>query len=77
MQNFTSYNVPTKYQPYIDLVMKDSDGIWLYLKDGYISSTTDCGTIHEDTWKEVLHMLRTTLTTDNYQPVFPRKSSSR
>ena len=70
MQNLTRYKVPLKYQPFIDIVMKDPDGIWVYLKDGVISDVLECGTIHEDTWKVVLHVLRTSLVTDDGKPVF-------
>jgi len=42
----------------IDEVLKDQDGYWVYLKDGYYSPTLDCGTIHEDTIKDVLKEIR-------------------
>ena len=76
MRNSTSYKVPAKYAPYIDEVLKDPDGIWVYLKDGIISDVLGCETIHEDTWKEVLRVLRTSLVTSDNKPVFGKGKRS-
>jgi hypothetical protein len=35
------------------------DGIWVYLKDGFINSNTDTCAIHEDTVAECLALLKT------------------
>ena len=58
MKNSTTIKIPKKYQHMIDEVLKDQDGYWVYLKDGYYSPTLDCGTIHEDTIKDVLKEIR-------------------
>tara|TARA_R100000664_G_C2745889_1_gene133664 strand:+ start:916 stop:1104 length:189 start_codon:yes stop_codon:yes gene_type:complete len=39
----------------IESYYKDLDGYWLVLKDGY--NWDGCGTIHEDTIKEVLKQI--------------------
>ena len=42
-------------------IEKDDFGTtcWINLKEGYISESMGCGTIHEDTVKECLHLLNT------------------
>ena len=35
------------------------DGIWVYLKDGFINGNTDTASIHEDTVAECLALLKT------------------
>lgn len=35
------------------------DGIWVYLKDGFINANTDTASIHEDTVAECLALLKT------------------
>lgn len=59
MENRTNYRIPQRYQHMIQLVMKDQDGVWIYLNDGYYNSTTDCEIIHEDTFTECMKQLRT------------------
>ncbi len=39
----------------IESYTKDIDGYWIYLKEGY--NWSGCGTIHEDTIKEVLKQI--------------------
>jgi uncharacterized protein involved in high-affinity Fe2+ transport len=34
------------------------EGVWVYLKPEYVSTSTDTGTIHEDTWTEALKVLK-------------------
>lgn len=49
--------VPKKYRPVISGLWRDSDGIWMMLKDGWENG--DGGqTFHEGTFKEVLIRLR-------------------
>lgn len=36
----------------------DSDGHWIYLKDGWQAPSTGCGTLREHTVKEMLSQLR-------------------
>jgi hypothetical protein len=33
------------------------DGLWVYLKDGYIAPMQECGIIHEETWNQCLREL--------------------
>lgn len=48
------YTVMLREEPY-----KDSDGWWGSLKEGFICEATGCRTIHEDTVKEFMLVLRT------------------
>lgn len=59
MKNQTSIKVPKKYQGAIDEIIKDVEGYWVYLNDGYKSSDTMTYTIHEYTQKDVLKSLQT------------------
>lgn len=34
------------------------DGVWIYLRDGWISDVLDLSTIHEDTWGECIDLLK-------------------
>lgn len=34
------------------------DGIWIYLRDGWISDALDLSTIHEDSWGECVDLLK-------------------
>ena len=45
-----------KKDPRIQSYHKDIDGYWVYLSDGY--NWEGCGTIHEDTVKEVLEQVK-------------------
>jgi hypothetical protein len=46
-----------KNLPFVDQFFKDSDGWWCWLKEGYISTEMECGTIHEQTVSEVCKMI--------------------
>ena len=59
MKNQTSIKVPKKYHVAIDEIIKDVEGYWVYLNDGYKSSDTMTYTIHEYTQKDVLKALQT------------------
>jgi len=37
----------------------EGEGIWVYLKDGFINGNTDTSSIHEDTVAECLSLLKT------------------
>ena len=41
----------------VDEYVCDSDGHWVYLKDGLIHESTECGTIREDTVTEMMERL--------------------
>ena len=58
MENRTSYKIPQKYQHMVQLVMRDQDGVWIYLNDGYESNSTGSEVIHEDTFRECMAQLR-------------------
>lgn len=51
-------SIPAEYKGCVDEAYHDSDGYWVYLKDGWTDSDTDAGTIHEDTIAAVLYHLR-------------------
>jgi hypothetical protein len=40
--------------PRVDQFFHDGDGWWCWLKPGYWSSNMECGTLHEDTIREVV-----------------------
>ena len=50
--NYIEKYVPKKYRDAIVDIDKDMDGWWAYLTDDYISTTTECHTIHELTLAE-------------------------
>ena len=37
------------------------DGYWIYLKDGWISSRTECSTVHEWTIEDAINDLKNSL----------------
>lgn len=41
----------------IDEVDYDEDGYWIYLRDGYLS-TSDTHTVHEDTWADLIRSFK-------------------
>lgn len=47
----TRTDVERRYE--VDKIFRDSDGWWVWLKPGYWSSNMECGTIREDTLREV------------------------
>ena len=59
LRNSTSLKIGKKYESAISEVFKDSDGYWIYLNYGYISTETQCGTIHEYTLAGLVKQLRT------------------
>lgn len=34
------------------------DGVWVYLKDGYVNDSTECAMVHEETPTACLRVLR-------------------
>jgi len=58
MDNRTNYKVPKKYQSMVSMIVKDQDGVWIYLHTDYINDVTGCSTIHETSYKECLEQLR-------------------
>lgn len=57
--NFLEKYVPKKHHVAIEEVEKDSlDGYFIYLTNEYISTSTRCHTIREDTLKEIKKELK-------------------
>lgn len=56
--NFLNKYIPKKCRTYINDVYKDIDGYWIELKPSYISTTTECSTIHELTIKDLKNELK-------------------
>lgn len=52
--------IPKKHQDKID-------GCWLILKDGYVSITTECSTIHEDTIKDIRYQIKTIISKEEFE----------
>ena len=52
--------IPAKHRDKIEEIYRDSDGIWVFLKDGWgtITMGEDCHVIHEDTIKQVLEVMK-------------------
>ena len=46
--------LPKHIRPFVDEVYKDSEGYWIFLKDGHIFKPTDCHTEHTYSLKELL-----------------------
>ena len=42
-----------KAHPWVEDAYRDDDGWWVHLKTGYWSSNMECGTLREDTMKEL------------------------
>lgn len=58
MVNTSDVKVPKKYQHMLKEVYKDQDGYWGHCEEGYISSDTECGIIHEYSKSEFRSALR-------------------
>ena len=56
--NPTSLVIPKKYQHMIEQVSHDIDGWFVYLRDGYVSPSTGCQTIHEYTKADAMKEIR-------------------
>lgn len=41
----------------VESAVKDLDGYWIFLKDGYINPHLECGIIHERSLKECISQL--------------------
>ena len=52
--------IPVKYITFVDSVLVDDDGIWVYLKEQYDFDDCGCngGTCHADTIKEVKELFK-------------------
>ena len=59
LRNSTSLKIGKKYESAISEVFKDSDGYWIYLNYGYISTETQWGTKHEYTLADLRKQLKT------------------
>lgn len=62
--------IPKKHKDKVKALWKDSDGIWLILKNGWGTTTMgeDCHTIHEDTIPDLLSVVRTIVRNPSEQP---------
>ncbi len=58
MKNNILIKVSKKYQSKIDIIEKDEDGYWAYLKRGFCFDDRGLHTIHEDTKTEILSCIR-------------------
>ncbi len=58
--------IPKKYRHCIEDFYKDIDGVWLNLKEGYISTTTEATSIHEDTINQVRKQLKSIILEEDY-----------
>ena len=50
----------------LEEVDQDGDGYWAYAREGYIFKGMGCRTAHEYTQKELLEMIRTLITEEEY-----------
>ena len=62
--------IPLKYIIFVDSVLIDEDGIWIYLKEQYDFDDCGCcgGTCHVDTLKQVKEQFAYGIITRNTQP---------
>lgn len=58
MINHTKMRVPKKYEHMIEEIIKDVDGYWIHLAEGFYSPDTGAHTIHEETQKDALACIR-------------------
>lgn len=58
MINHTKMRVPKKYEHMIEEIIKDVDGYWIHLAEGFYSPETGTHTIHEGTQKDALACIR-------------------
>lgn len=65
--------IPKKYRHTIESFYKDIDGVWLDLKEGYISTTTESTSIHEDTINQVRKELKTIISEKDYNDCWENK----
>lgn len=64
-QRFIGKYVPKKYREAIKEVHKDIDGYWVYLEEGFISTTTEVDCIHEYSIADVKRQFKTIERTDS------------
>ena len=67
--NYIEKYVPKKYRDAIVDIDKDMDGWWAYLTDDYISTTTECHTIHELTLAEFKKSMHPAFTVEVLAPL--------
>jgi hypothetical protein len=58
--------LPKKHQEKVEDFYSDIDGCWLILKEGYVSTTTECSTIHEDNIKDIKKQFKTIVSKDAF-----------
>ena len=58
IKNSTNIKIAKKYHKFIDEVFKEYEGYWIYLKEGYIFESMECGSQCFNTQKELLEGLK-------------------
>ena len=58
MKNSTNIKIAKKHQNKIDEIFKEYEGYWVYLKEGYIFESMECGAQCFETQKELLEGLK-------------------
>tara|TARA_B100000686_G_C16618943_1_gene878089 strand:- start:7 stop:306 length:300 start_codon:yes stop_codon:yes gene_type:complete len=53
--------------PRVEDMHKEDGSWWIYLKDGFVCSDMECGTIHEDTISEVCQRMKEIITTEEFE----------
>lgn len=59
--------IPKKHQEKVEDFYSDIDGCWLILKEGYVSTITECSTIHENNIKDIKKQLKTIVSKDAFE----------
>ena len=50
--------IKKQFNEIIDDIYTDDDGAWICLKEGFKSTSMNCGTIHEDSFKKCYQVLK-------------------
>lgn len=64
MRNYTGLRVAKKYEPMIEEIHKDFDGVWAYAEAGYKFESSDTHTERQDTQKELYKTFKTLVPCD-------------
>lgn len=64
MRNYTGLRVAKKYEPMIEEIHKDYDGVWAYAEAGYKFESSDTHTERRDTQKELYKTFKTLVPCD-------------
>ena len=58
IKNNTNIKIAKKYQGFIDEILKEYEGYWVYLKEGYVFQSMECGSKWFETQQELLAGLK-------------------